>query len=241
LRAKLKGTESERAWALRLMEDASHAAPGAGEVFQRFAEKELPRLASSEKSALVRVTLASLLQKLPLARRPALAQALLSHVEDAEDHNLPLMVWYGIEPLATNDARFVDLVAKARIPRVQRLAARRLAEDIDGIAFAGADKIAQQMGVALDAPSRLDAGLRHALWKAQGEGHVVPTKPERIADGDVDGAGTGSVGHIVEVAFGIGSVQIDGRREEIVLNSEDTDDRLDGTCSTDQVTELRLG
>ena len=43
----------------------------------------------------------------------ALAQALLSHAEDAEDHNLPLMVWYGIEPLATNDARFVDLVAEA--------------------------------------------------------------------------------------------------------------------------------
>lgn len=48
----------------------------------------------------------------------------------------------------------------------------RLAEDIDGIAFGGADKIARQLGVAVDAPSRLDAGLRHALWKAQGEGHV---------------------------------------------------------------------
>jgi len=131
LRAKLNGSESERAWALRLMEDASHASPAAGEIFQSFVEKELPRLAASEKSALVRVTLASLLQKLPLAQRPALARSLLAHAEDADDHNQPLMLWYGIEPLATNDARFVELIAAARIPHVQRLAARRLAEDID--------------------------------------------------------------------------------------------------------------
>lgn len=48
----------------------------------------------------------------------------------------------------------------------------RLAEDIDGIAFAGADRIARQLGIAPDAPARLDAGLRHTLWRAQGEGHV---------------------------------------------------------------------
>ena len=131
LRAQLNGSESERAWAIRLMEDASHATPAAGEIFERFIENELPRLAASEKSALVRVTLASLLQKLPPARRPALAQALLAHAEDADDHNQPLMLWYGMEPLATNAGRFVELVASARIPRVQRLAARRLAEDID--------------------------------------------------------------------------------------------------------------
>lgn len=57
----------------------------------------------------------------------------------------------------------------------------RLAEDIDGIAFAGADKIARQLGIAADAPSRLDAGLRHALWKAQGEGHVFLPEGELLA------------------------------------------------------------
>lgn len=48
----------------------------------------------------------------------------------------------------------------------------RLAEDIDGIGFAGADRIARQLGIAVDAPARLEAGLKHALWRAQGEGHV---------------------------------------------------------------------
>lgn len=163
LRAKLNGSESERAWAIRLMEDASHASPGAGEMFQRFVEKELPRLAASEKSARVRVTLASLLQKLPLAQRPALAQALLAHAEDAADHNQPLMLWYGIEPLATSDAGFVGLVATARIPHVQRLAARRLAEDIDA------------------APQRVDA-LLAAIAKVSS----VPSR-QAVLDGLADG------------------------------------------------------
>ena len=162
-RAKLNGSESERAWAIRLMEDASHVNPGAGEMFQRFVEKELPRLASSEKSALVRVTLASLLQKLPLAQRPALAQALLAHAEDASDHNQPLMLWYGIEPLAASDAGFVGLVAATRIPHVQRLAARRLAEDIDA------------------APRRVDA-----LLAAIAEISPVPSR-QAVLDGLADG------------------------------------------------------
>ncbi len=131
LQQKLSGSEHERAWAIRLMEDASHVSSAAAESFGRFVEMELPRLAMSETSALVRVTLASLLQKLPLSQRPALAQALLAHAEDANDHNQPLMLWYGLEPLASTNARFTDLIASARIPRVQRLAARRQAENID--------------------------------------------------------------------------------------------------------------
>jgi putative membrane-bound dehydrogenase-like protein len=133
LQQKLSGSEYERAWALRLLEDASHASPTEEESFKHFAASELPRLATSENSALVRVTLASLLQKLPLAQRPALAQALLVHSEDANDHNLPLMLWYGLEPLVGTDARFAEWISAAQIPRVQQLAARRLAEDIDAV------------------------------------------------------------------------------------------------------------
>jgi putative heme-binding domain-containing protein len=41
------------------------------------------------------------------------------------------MLWYGLEPLAPQDPQFVNLIAQARLPRVQRLGARRLAEAID--------------------------------------------------------------------------------------------------------------
>jgi putative membrane-bound dehydrogenase-like protein len=131
LQAKLKGTEYERVWAIRLLEDARHLNPDAARAFERFPEFVLPQIAGSETSGPVRLTLASILQKLPLAQRPPLARALLAHAEDSNDHNIPLMLWYGIEPLATNDARFIDLIALAGIPRVQRLGARRLAEEID--------------------------------------------------------------------------------------------------------------
>ncbi len=48
----------------------------------------------------------------------------------------------------------------------------RLAQDIPGIAFAGADTIAGRLGIEKEAPQRLEAGLLHALWRAMGEGHV---------------------------------------------------------------------
>jgi putative membrane-bound dehydrogenase-like protein len=163
LQQELSRSEYERAWAIRLMEDASHAGPAAEESFKHFAESELPRLAASENSALLRVTLASLLQKLPLAQRPALAQALLAHSEDANDHNLPLMLWYGIEPLAATDARFTELISAAQIPRVQRLAARRLAEDIDA------------------APQRVDALLTAIA------GNSAISSRQAVLDGLADG------------------------------------------------------
>lgn len=131
LQAKLSGTEYERAWAIRLLEDESHDADSNAEAFAQFVATTAPQMAQSDSSALVRLTLASLLQKLPLAQRPAIAAKLLAHAEDADDHNLPLMLWYGIEPLATNDSNFVNLIADCRIPHVQRLGAHRLAEEID--------------------------------------------------------------------------------------------------------------
>lgn len=130
--ALTRGTEHERAWALRLMEDARHDDPEKAAAFDRFVESALPRRAAEDSSSFVRLTLASLLQKLDPSQRAPIASALLSHAGDADDHNLPMMLWYGVEPLAESaDERFVELIANARIPRVQRLGARRLAQDYD--------------------------------------------------------------------------------------------------------------
>lgn len=48
----------------------------------------------------------------------------------------------------------------------------RLAEDITGIGFQSADRIARQIGIAADAPARVEAGLLHTLTAAGGEGHM---------------------------------------------------------------------
>jgi hypothetical protein len=50
----------------------------------------------------------------------------LEHGEDQEDHNLPKMIWYGIEPLMEKDpARFLELANNSKIPFVTKLIARR--------------------------------------------------------------------------------------------------------------------
>lgn len=48
----------------------------------------------------------------------------------------------------------------------------RLARDITGIGFLTADRIARQMGIAVDAPARIKAGVLHALSEAGDAGHI---------------------------------------------------------------------
>src|SRR5207302_1159480 len=75
-----------------------------------------------------RLYLASVLQRLRPAQRWPIAQALLTRSEDVPDANLPLMIWYAIEPLVNEDTdRFVALAGTARIPLVRRHIARRAA------------------------------------------------------------------------------------------------------------------
>jgi hypothetical protein len=63
-----------------------------------------------------------------LKERWSLAEKLAARGEDASDPNLPLMIWYGIEPLVPADPdRAAGLLAKARIPLVRQYIARRIA------------------------------------------------------------------------------------------------------------------
>ncbi|NMC55544.1 MAG: ATP-dependent RecD-like DNA helicase [Chloroflexi bacterium] len=56
----------------------------------------------------------------------------------------------------------------------------RLARDIYGIGFKTADKIARQMGIAEDAPSRIQAGLLFALGQLSGEGHCFAERGQLL-------------------------------------------------------------
>ena len=57
----------------------------------------------------------------------------------------------------------------------------RLAGDIHGIGFKTADRIAQQLGMPLDAPDRLQAGLSYALGTFSDEGHCYAAPTALIA------------------------------------------------------------
>src|SRR5262249_47710208 len=84
-------------------------------------------MAKVPKSPVVRLSLASGLQRFPMGDRWSYSEWLLEHGEDAADHNLPLMYWYAVEPLADIDAkRALALAAGSKIPLVQSFLIRRL-------------------------------------------------------------------------------------------------------------------
>ena len=88
----------------------------------------LVTLAQSDPSPVVRLALASGLQRLPVADRLPIAEALMGHEENATDANLPLMYWYGIEPIVSTDKeKAVALLAKAKIPLLRQFITRRIA------------------------------------------------------------------------------------------------------------------
>ncbi len=122
------GRDSEylRAWAIQLeLEDGAVPAAVAG---------RLNELAVSDPSPVVRLYLASAMQRLPVDERWPIAEALVAHVEDAEDHNLPLLVWYGVEPLVPhNPERALALASASKIPTVSRFVYRRAAADSEGL------------------------------------------------------------------------------------------------------------
>ncbi|MEW8974252.1 MAG: ATP-dependent RecD-like DNA helicase [Tissierellaceae bacterium] len=57
----------------------------------------------------------------------------------------------------------------------------RLSEDVYGIGFKTADKIAEKMGIRLDAPFRIEAGLKFTMMESAGEGHCYLPKEELIS------------------------------------------------------------
>jgi len=112
--------EEIRRWAVRLLVEDKHISTDA--------VKRLAEAARSDKSASVRLALASALQRLPLEQRWVLAERLVGHAEDASDENLPLMIWYGVELLASRyPDRAMGLLVQSKIPLVRKYLARRIA------------------------------------------------------------------------------------------------------------------
>jgi putative membrane-bound dehydrogenase-like protein len=92
----------------------------------------LKQMAKTDDSSLVRLTLASTLQRLPVSMRAELAAELVKHPENADDHNLPMMIWYGLIPVARENAEsLADVAVGCELPDTLRCIARCLAEEIE--------------------------------------------------------------------------------------------------------------
>lgn len=111
-----------RAWAIQMLCEDKNPTRAA---LERFAE-----MAVSDPSPVVRLYLASALQRIPDAESVmAIGSGLVAHAEDADDHNIPKLLWYGIEPLVAQRLDWAKtLIGKSEIPLVTKHIARRMTD-----------------------------------------------------------------------------------------------------------------
>src|SRR5262245_38546333 len=66
--------------------------------------------------------------------------------------------------------------------------------------------------------------LRHPL---QNDARVVPAEADRVGERHVDLHAAGLVGDVVEVAVGVGLLEVDGGRDDVVPDGEGAHHRLE--------------
>ncbi|SEI44409.1 putative membrane-bound dehydrogenase domain-containing protein [Dyadobacter koreensis] len=118
---ELLASENEyvRSWAIQLLVENKKASP---ETL-----RQLATLAQKDNSALVRLYLASAMQRLDPSQRWEVVDALAQKSEDKDDHNLPLMVWFAAEPLAALDMkRALQMAEKAKLPKILHYTIQRV-------------------------------------------------------------------------------------------------------------------
>ena len=112
--------EHVRSWAIRFSGEDRNPSDAVLAAWKEMAAKD--------PSPLVRLFLASTLQRVPVAKRADILKALMARAEDAEDPNLPFMIWYALEPVVAADpAGAAALLKEAKIPFVRQSLTRRMA------------------------------------------------------------------------------------------------------------------
>jgi putative heme-binding domain-containing protein len=100
-----------------------------------------------------------------------LAETLLKHGEDKDDPMIPLLIWYGIEPVVAADpAVGMQLAKVSKMPKVTGFIYRRLSSD-----GAGRTSLLKLAAETPDAVLKLD--LLNAVVQAARNGHPI-TKPD---------------------------------------------------------------
>jgi putative membrane-bound dehydrogenase-like protein len=119
---ELTAADSEyvRSWAVALLVD--------GRTPSDAVVARMTHLARTDPSALVRLYVASALQRVPVEQRWDALTALMSRGEDAADQNLAMMIWYAAEPVVALDmSRALELSLATKLTRLFPFTVRRIA------------------------------------------------------------------------------------------------------------------
>ncbi|MBX2920834.1 MAG: hypothetical protein KF746_01480 [Chitinophagaceae bacterium] len=103
--------EYVRSWAVQLLAENKKVSAAA--------QKRFETLAGKDSSAIVRLYIASALQRMELSQRWEIVKNLSARNEDAKDANIPFLVWYALEPLTEADpGRAIELAMGAKLPNL---------------------------------------------------------------------------------------------------------------------------
>ena len=176
--------EHLRGWAIQLLcEDLSPPAS----ALTRFAQ-----MAKEDASPIVRLYLASALQRMEYAARWPIAGQLALRGEDADDHNIPKMVWFGVAPLVPeNPRRALELATRSQLPLLARHIARRLtdAQQLEILVAA--------IGSSADGRYEMLLGLRDGL---EGRYDVQAPANWRDVAGTIQAAGGDSAAIVLQLS-----------------------------------------
>ncbi|MGD0234324.1 MAG: ATP-dependent RecD-like DNA helicase [Syntrophorhabdales bacterium] len=93
----------------------------------------------------------------------------------------------------------------------------RLAEEVFGIGFLTADKIAEKLGISKDSPLRAKAGIQHVLHQLSDEGHTFyPFKPLMVECAKILGIEEATLLDAFEAAAAERKIVIEEREESAV-------------------------
>ncbi len=151
--------EYVRAWAIQLLCEDGAPAPDI--------TNQMIDMAKSDPSPVVRLYLASAMQRTDAATGWQLAEALITrHAEDEGDHNLPKMIWFGFEKMIPeNPKRALEIAANSRLTLISRFAARRAVD---------ADATETLVNVLATRPSTLNDLLEGMLAGMEGRVDLNP-------------------------------------------------------------------
>ena len=189
------------------------------------------RFSFDTQTARQRLGLASQLQRTPQGLRYGTAKKLCRVSEDADDHNLPLMVWYALMNAPDDDAMPMRLVlGQSRWPTLNRQIGRWLGQRIES-----QDAAIEAIGLArrqLQRPGDRDDALAHATLIGLARGAVGATDPVRLAD--LDGLQTMVADADPEV------IEAVTRLQKLFAGEIDLDERLEQIRRRDQQPTLAL-
>ena len=153
--------EHDRVTALRLLADSitpNGNAPSLG------LKEALIKMAKQDRSGLVDLYLASVLQRLPNADRWAVANVLATKSQFRDDRMFPSMLWYGIESAVPLDSvQAVSLASNSSIPLLAENISRRLTLEIESQPDVVERLLAAAQRPEFEFPERVVSGMAKAL------------------------------------------------------------------------------